>query len=129
MLERSYRQMTIYRDKKTWLKVMGNIFRWFDDERRIAYNGLAKIIDGTYYEKAIIEMIDDVLMNTGHVKDNASDELQSIRINLYRKRNELRRMFDRIISKLNKQGYLADIEESFMNGRRVLAVLQNKKEQ
>jgi DNA mismatch repair protein MutS2 len=56
---------------------------------------------------------------SGQVKDNASSELKEIRINLYRKRNELRRMFDKIVTKLNKQGYLAEIEESFMNGRRV----------
>jgi len=108
-------------------ELMKNIFRWFDAERRIAYNSLVKIIDGTYYEKAIIEMIDDVVDETGQVKDNASDELHSIRMNLYRKRNELRRAFDRIISKLNKQGYLADIEESFLNGRRVLAVYAEQK--
>jgi DNA mismatch repair protein MutS2 len=108
-------------------ELMKNIFRWFDAERRNVYNSLAKIIDGTYYEKAIIEMIDDIIDESGQVKDNASDELQSIRMNLYRKRNELRRAFDRIISKLNKQGYLADIEESFLNGRRVLAVYAEQK--
>ena len=36
-------------------------------------------------------------------------------------------MFDKIVSKLNKQGYLAEIEESFMNGRRVLAVFAEQK--
>src|SRR6476659_8401456 len=46
---------------------------------------------------------------------------------LYRKRNELRKLFDRIIGKLNKQGYLAEIEESFMNGRRVVAVFAEQK--
>jgi DNA mismatch repair protein MutS2 len=106
---------------------MGNIFRWFDAERRSVYTALAEVISGTYYEKVILEMIDDVIDDTGTVKDNASDELQSIRMNLYRKRNELRRLFDRIISKLNKQGYLAEIEESFMNGRRVVAVFAEQK--
>ncbi|HRF20445.1 MAG TPA: DNA mismatch repair protein MutS, partial [Chitinophagaceae bacterium] len=95
---------------------MEKIFRWFDSERRIAYQGLAKVIDGTYYEKMIIELIDDVLDDYGQVKDNASDELKNIRLSLYRKRNELRRLFEKIVSKLNKAGYLADIEESFMNG-------------
>ena len=107
--------------------LMKDIFRWFDVERRNVCNGLAKIIDGTYYEKVIAEIIDDVLDENAQVKDNASNELQSIRMNLYRKRNELRRMFDRIISKLNKQGYLADIEESFLNGRRVVAVYAEQK--
>ena len=108
-------------------ELMKNIFRWFDAERRKAYNALVKIIDGTYYEKVIAEMIDDIVDESGQVKDNASDELQSIRMSLYRKRNELRKVFDRIISKLNKQGYLADIEESFMNGRRVVAVFAEQK--
>lgn len=103
------------------------IFRWFDSERKQAYPALTKVICGTYYEKAIALLIDDVLDENGQVKDNASDDLKAIRQNLYRKRNELRRLFDRIITKLNKQGYLAEIEESFMNGRRVVAVLAEQK--
>src|SRR5919199_5074376 len=106
---------------------MENIFRWFDAERRVAYPGLVLVIEGTYYEKAILALINEVVDEIGHVKDNASDELYSIRMNLYRKRNELRRVFDKIIGKLNKQGYLADIEESFMNGRRVVAVFSEQK--
>ena len=104
-----------------------SIFRWFDAERRVAYPGLTLLLEGTYYEKAILQLINEVIDETGNVKDNASDELASIRMNLYRRRAELRRVFDRIISKLNKQGYLADIEESFMNGRRVVAVFSEQK--
>jgi DNA mismatch repair protein MutS2 len=48
-------------------------------------------------------------------------------MSLYRKRNELRRLFDKIVAKMNKQGHLAEIEESFMNGRRVLAVFAEQK--
>jgi DNA mismatch repair protein MutS2 len=103
------------------------IFRWFDAERREVYVGLLKIIDGTYYEKVIAELINDVLDEYGQVKDNASDDLKEIRMSLYRKRNELRRAFEKIISKLNKAGYLADIEESFMNGRRVVAIFAEQK--
>jgi len=103
------------------------IFRWFDQERRVAYPGLLLVIEGTYYEKTILGLINDVIDETGNVKDNASDELHNIRMSLYRKRNELRKAFDRIISKLNKQGYLTDIEESFMNGRRVVAVYAEQK--
>lgn len=106
---------------------MEAIFRWFDRERRETYDALALVIEGTYYEKAILQLINDVVDETGVVKDNASPELQDIRTSLYRKRNELRRVFDRIVGKLNKQGYLAEIEESFMNGRRVVAVFAEQK--
>jgi DNA mismatch repair protein MutS2 len=106
---------------------LGKITRWFDAQRRGTYPSLAKIIEGVFYEKAIIEMIDGVLDETGYVKDDASEALRDIRTNLYRKRNELRRQFEKIVSKLNKSGYLAEIEESFMNGRRVVAVFAEQK--
>jgi DNA mismatch repair protein MutS2 len=106
---------------------MERIFRWFNAERKTAHGALARVIADTYYEKVIIQMIDEVLDADGQVKDNASGELKSIRGNLYRKRNELRRMFEKIVSRLNKQGYLAEIEESFMNGRRVVAVFAEQK--
>jgi DNA mismatch repair protein MutS2 len=103
------------------------LFRWFDQERRNAYGALYKVIAPTHYEKKIIALIDEVLDESGQVKDNASDELKQIRMSLYRKRNELRRLFEKIVAKLNKQGYLAEIEESFMNGRRVVAVYAEQK--
>lgn len=106
---------------------MERIFRWFDAERRAAYNALAKVIEDTYYEKSIIVLIDQVLDTDGQVKDNASEDLKNIRLTLYKKRNELRRAFEKVVSKLNKQGYLAEIEESFMNGRKVVAIFAEQK--
>src|SRR5580658_7514877 len=108
---------------------MQSIFRWFDAERRVAYPALVKVIDPTHYEKAIITAIDEVLDESGTVRDNASEELAKIRMNLFRRRNELRRLFDRIVSRLGKAGYVADIEESFLNGRRVVAIFAEQKRQ
>lgn len=104
-----------------------DIFRWFDGERRESFSALSLVIKDTYYEKSLRQMIDEVLDEIGQVKDTASEELRGIRMSLYRKRNELRRIFDRLVQKMNKQGYLADIEESFINGRRVLAVFAENK--
>jgi DNA mismatch repair protein MutS2 len=106
-----------------------SIFRWFDNERRIAYPALSKVIEDTYYEKAILEMLNEVLDEYGNVKDNATEELQKIRLALFKKRNELRRVFERVVARLNKAGYAADIEESFSNGRRVVAVFSEYKRQ
>ena len=106
-----------------------SLFRWFDADRRTAYPALVKVIDPTHYEKAIITAIDEVLDESGTVRDNASEELAKIRMNLFRRRNELRRLFDRIVSRLGKAGYVADIEESFLNGRRVVAIFAEQKRQ
>ncbi len=88
------------------------IFRWFNNERRLAYNGLEKVIDGIFYEKKIIEIIDEVLDETGNVKDNASPELQKIRLSLFRKRNELRSVFEKVIARLTKQVILQKLKKA-----------------
>ncbi|HRH60272.1 MAG TPA: DNA mismatch repair protein MutS, partial [Chitinophagaceae bacterium] len=80
-------------------------------------------------KKKIITLIDEVIDETGAVKDSASTDLQRIRMSLYRKRNELRRVFERVVSRLQKSGYTADIEESFSSGRRVVAVFSEHKRQ
>ena len=82
----------------------------------MAYPSLAAVIEQTTYEKKIIVFIDEILDEYGIVKDTASQKLASIRMGLYKKRAELKRVFDRIVGKLKKLGYLADIEESFLKG-------------
>jgi DNA mismatch repair protein MutS2 len=106
-----------------------SIFRWFNPERKQASPYLVQIIENSYFEKNVIDCIDAVIDEAGNVKDNASEDLQKIRHNLNKKRNELRRVFDRVIAKLNKAGYTADIEESFSTGRRVVAVFSEHKRQ
>jgi DNA mismatch repair protein MutS2 len=108
---------------------IGSIFRWFDNERRMAFPALTLALRDSYYEKAIVEMINEVLDDSGVVKDNASPELQKIRMSLYKRRNELRRMFEKVIQRMAKAGYTADIDESFSNGRRVVAVFSEHKRQ
>jgi DNA mismatch repair protein MutS2 len=76
-----------------------------------------------------MELIDDVLLENGEVKDNASEDLARIRSSLYRRRTELRRLFDKIVQKLSKAGYTADIDEAFLNGRRVVAIVAEQKRQ
>src|ERR1700733_12456639 len=52
---------------------MQSIFRWFDPERKTAYPALARVIAATHYEKSVIAAIDEVLDESGSVRDNASE--------------------------------------------------------
>lgn len=104
-----------------------SIFRWFDDERIDRYSSLYAILSATRIEKSISTSIQKIIGDDARVMDTASDELSRIRMQLYKKRNEQRRSFERILSKLQKSGYIADIEESFLNGRRVLAIYAEHK--
>lgn len=102
---------------------MHAIVRFFSPDRRVQYAALFKVIQHTHYEKRITQLIDEILDEEGQVRDNATPELDRIRMNLFRKRTEQRRTFDRVIQRLQKAGYLADTGEAFLNGRRVVAVM------
>jgi DNA mismatch repair protein MutS2 len=110
-------------------EALRQIFHWFDRERKLAYPGMFTVIKDSFYEKAIVHFIDEILEENGQVRDKASPELAEIRISLFRKRNELRRLFDRIVAKLNKAGFVAETEEAFLNGRRVVALFAEHKRQ
>ena len=105
------------------------IFRWMDTERRQSFPALADVLKDCYDEKIIPESIRKVIDTTGVVLDTASPELQRIRMQLYKKRMELRRLFEKVVNKLQKAGFSADINESFSNGRRVVAVFSEHKRQ
>ncbi len=75
------------------------------------------------YTKDIINMIDDVLDKYGEVKDNASPDLLNIRRDMSVVRGKVNQSFGMAMSQYNALGYLDDIKESFVNNRRVLAVL------
>ena len=103
------------------------VFKWFDAERQMAYSNLYEVVKNAYYEKAIIECIDLIIDDRGSVKDKASDDLAKIRHQLFKKRQELRRIFEKVVQRLAKSGYTADIDESFSNGRRGVAVFSEHK--
>jgi len=105
---------------------MRDILIWFNKHEGL-YKHLRAICEQITYEKGIADLITSVIDDTGMVRDNASRELMSIRSELANKRQQLRKIFEGILRKLNKEGYLADIAESFLNGRRTVAVFAEHK--
>lgn len=105
---------------------MRDILIWFNKHEGL-YKHLRAICEQITYEKGIADLITSVIDDTGMVRDNASRELMSIRSELANKRQQLRKVFEGILRKLNKEGYLADIAESFLNGRRTVAVFAEHK--
>ena len=103
-----------------------DMLRWFERNNELFPN-LRSISNKIIFEKKIIEIISSVIDDSGNVKDNASKELMSIRSDLNRTRVEARRVFESVLRKLSKLGYLADIGESFLNGRRTVALLAENK--
>ncbi|MEO0058948.1 MAG: Endonuclease MutS2 [Bacteroidota bacterium] len=75
------------------------------------------------FTKDIINMIGDVVDKYGEIKDNSSPDLLNIRRDMNSVRGKVNQSFGVAMSHYNSLGYLDDIKESFVNNRRVLAVL------
>ncbi|RKS03211.1 DNA mismatch repair protein MutS [Flavobacterium sp. 102] len=75
------------------------------------------------YTKFIIQKIDEVVDKYGEIKDNASPDLINIRRDMNLVRGKVNQSFGQALSQYNGLGYLDEIKESFVENRRVLAVL------
>ena len=73
--------------------------------------------------KYIIQVIDEVVDKFGEVRDNASPDLLMIRKDMQVVRGKVNQSFGMALTHYNSLGYLDDIKESFVENRRVLAVL------
>jgi DNA mismatch repair protein MutS2 len=75
------------------------------------------------YTKFIAQKIDEVVDKYGVIKDNASPDLIQIRREMSTVRGKVNQSFGTALNQYNSLGYLDDIKESFVENRRVLAVL------
>ena len=73
--------------------------------------------------KEIIQKIEVVVDKYGEIKDSASPDLLNIRRDMNLVRGKVNQSFGVALTQYNSLGYLDDIKESFVQNRRVLAVL------
>ncbi|MCI9844810.1 endonuclease MutS2 [Flavobacterium pectinovorum] len=99
--------------------VLLNFLRKFDDY----YPNLNARASRVELTKDIITSIDAIVDKYGEIKDNASPALLSIRQNMNLVRGKVNQSFGVALTQYNGLGYLDDIKESFVQNRRVLAVL------
>ncbi len=91
------------------------------------YPALNEACSQVYSTQTIIKIIDRVLDKFGKVKSSASKDLTNIRKQIEIKRREVNRKFERILQNIKKENFLRNFEESYINGRRVLAVVAEYK--
>lgn len=98
---------------------MLNYFKKFDDY----YPNLNAKASKIEITKDISYLIDVVVDKYGEIKDNASPDLLNIRREMNSVRGKVNQSFGVALTQYNSLGYLDDIKESFVQNRRVLAVL------
>ncbi|WP_125720639.1 endonuclease MutS2 [Flavobacterium ustbae] len=99
--------------------VLLNFLKKFDDY----YPNLNARASRVELTKDIITAIDAIVDKYGEIKDNASPTLSGIRQNMNLVRGKVNQSFGVALTQYNSLGYLDDIKESFVQNRRVLAVL------
>ena len=98
---------------------MLNYFKKFDDY----YPYLNRKASEIQITKEISSLIDVVVDKYGEIKNNASPDLSNIRREMNSVRGKVNQSFGVALAQYNSLGYLDDIKESFVQNRRVLAVL------
>jgi DNA mismatch repair protein MutS2 len=87
------------------------------------YPALDRLASEVPVTKEVSVAVDAVIDKYGEVRDDASAELTTIRKSMGSVRAQINQSFTQALSYNNAQGYLDDIRESIVDGRRVLAVL------
>ncbi len=91
------------------------------------FNNLRSILGNLKFDSTPTKLIEEVIDTNGLVKTSASQDLAHIRRSLQRTRVEVHKVYQSTISKLRKQGWTAESEESSRNGRRVIAIVAEQK--
>lgn len=91
----------------------------FDDYYPEIYDRSSQVT----YTKDIVKAIEAVLDKYGEVKDDASAALSELRREMNAIRGRVNQSFVLALAQSNASGYLDEIRESFVQNRRVLAVL------
>lgn len=99
------------------------------EKRTELFPNFSRLLEDVYSTKEIIELIEKVLDSSGKVRNDASPELAEIRKELQQVRIKINRNFDREVKKFIKMGILSDTRETYLNERRVLAVVSSHKRQ
>jgi DNA mismatch repair protein MutS2 len=103
-----------------------DVFRFFETNA-IKYPKLFSVLNNLRFEKNIITEIEIVFDEEGVVRSTASAELARIRKALQRSRVDADRIYQTLINKYRKEGWLTDAEQSSRKGRRVISVFAEQK--
>ncbi len=99
----------------------------FFDKRNKDYPILSEILKETTYNTEIVDAIEKVFTRKGDIRDDASKLLYEIRQKLKALKQKIARNFDKVLRQLSQDNLLGETRETFVNERRVLAVMSTHK--
>ena len=104
-----------------------NRILFFFSDKKSRFQFLKELTANLYHTDDLVKAINKVFDAKGKVKDDASPELFKIRQDKKTTRNRINVNFDKHLRSLQKKGILADNNETFLHGKRVLSVISSYK--
>lgn len=95
-----------------------------DDENREAYPYLSRLSQHIDVPSKLPGQIRQVIDEKGHIRNNASRELQNIRRSILSEQTRLRKVLDQILRQARQQGYTADDATITIRGGRMVIPIQ-----
>lgn len=115
-------------DVKTSLRTLAEIIRFFDSSAAEKALHLKELAQSVSINTDLVKMIEGIIDDSGHIRDNASKELQSIRAELYAEQAALRKKIDNVLRTVKAEGQAPDdAAPTIRNGRVVVPVLAEYK--
>jgi len=99
----------------------------FTHKNKEEYPLLVAECDGIENIDPIYNSITSILNDKDQIKDDASEELARIRSQIKSTRKEINKVFDGLLRRYKKDDVIGDIEEAFLENRRLLSVLSSHK--
>jgi len=121
-IEDSFLEVGSFRKIATISETVNTLLQYFKKFHDYYPNLFEKSVQ-VQHTKEIIQKIDEVVDKYGEIKDNASPGLQEIRCEINLVRGKVNQSFGMALTHYNSLNYLDEIRESFVQNRRVLAVL------
>lgn len=109
-------------------RFVNSLFLFFKSQEQ-EYELLKSLLKEAHYTKAIEKEIEKIFDKRLKIKDDASEQLLSIRQNMDRVKRQINRNFDKALRTAKKEGYIDDLQEDFIDNRRVLTVVSTYKRQ
>ncbi|MBK8806341.1 MAG: Smr/MutS family protein [Bacteroidales bacterium] len=100
----------------------------FLDNKKEEYPNLNSLTGNIVIHKNLIQACQRIIDETGHIKDNASKELLSIRQTISQKKNAVARVMQKVLKSCKTDGLISnDTELSVRDGRLVIPIISYHK--
>lgn len=127
-IEGSFIDEQAFGEIKLSLNTIQHCLLFFQKKEEADFPMLKELSNNIMIDRDLLKKIDKIIDDNGKIRDNASQELQRIRMELLSEQSSLRKNLDRILKFAKSEGFAKDdVAMTLRNGRMVIPILAENK--